>query len=79
MPDHCIWTKPEGGFFIGLWLSSNSGPLEQERAEAQGLRLTDGRGFFVNDGETFIRLPFCALSEEEIHQGILALAALISS
>lgn len=79
MPDYCIWTKPEGGFFIGLWLSSNSGPLLLERAEAQGLRLTDGRGFFVNDGENFIRLPFCALSEEEIHQGILALAALISS
>ncbi|MGV8025684.1 MAG: PLP-dependent aminotransferase family protein [Anaerolineaceae bacterium] len=77
MPDQCTWTHPQGGFFVGLWLASNDGPALLERAETQGLRLSDGRGFFVHDGENFIRLPFCALTEEEIQQGIWKLARLI--
>ncbi len=77
MPDRCTWTHPQGGFFVGLWLASNDGPVLLERAETQGLRLSDGRGFFIHGGENFIRLPFCALTEEEIQQGIWRLAQLI--
>ncbi len=77
MPEQCTWMHPQGGFFVGLWLASNDGPALLERAETQGLRLTDGRGFFVNGGENFIRLPFCALNEEEINQGIIKLSQLI--
>jgi DNA-binding transcriptional MocR family regulator len=39
--------------------------------------LSDGRGFFVHAGENFIRLPFCALNEEEIQEGIKKLAQII--
>ncbi|MHB8806307.1 MAG: aminotransferase-like domain-containing protein [Anaerolineaceae bacterium] len=77
MPDQCTWTHPQGGFFVGFWLASNDGPALLERAETQGLRLSDGRGFFVNGGENFVRLPFCALTEEEIQEGISKLAQLI--
>jgi DNA-binding transcriptional MocR family regulator len=77
MPDRCTWTHPQGGFFVGLWLASNDGPALLERAETQGLRLSDGRGFFVHAGENFIRLPFCALNEEEIQEGIKKLAQII--
>lgn len=79
MPAGNIWTEPQGGFFVGLWLASHNGPALLEKAEEQGLRLTDGRGFFVNAGENFIRLPFCALTEEEIEQGIITLARLMHS
>ena len=79
MSNRCEWTHPQGGFFVGLWISSNGGPTLLDQAEAQGLRLTDGRGFFINGGENFIRLPFCALTEDEIQEGIRRLATLIPS
>jgi len=79
MPDRCNWTHPQGGFFVGLRISSDGGPTFLDQAESRGLRLSDGRGFFVNGGEDFIRLPFCALTEEEITQGIKRLAELIPS
>lgn len=76
----CTWTKPEGGFFVGLWLGNGHTLAEVwERSEAAGIRLTDGRGFFERGGESFIRLPFCALDEQDIHQGIQRLAALLDS
>ena len=78
MSDQCQWTHPQGGFFVGLWMSSDGGPTFLDRVEEQGLRLSDGRGFYINGGEDFIRLPFCALTEEEIREGIRRLANLIS-
>jgi DNA-binding transcriptional MocR family regulator len=78
MSGTCTWTHPQGGFFVGLWLPSNGKPDLLSRAEANGLRLSDGRGFFVKGGENFIRLPFCALNEEEINQGIIRLSQLIN-
>ncbi|MCS7178084.1 MAG: PLP-dependent aminotransferase family protein [Anaerolineae bacterium] len=73
------WHRPDGGFFVGLYLS---GPVQAEallqRAQEAGLRLTDGRGFFANGGgDHFIRLPFCALTPEEIHEGIRRLAMVV--
>jgi 2-aminoadipate transaminase len=72
--------QPEGGFFLSIRLPSGSSITDVlAKATSAGLALTDGRGFFVNpeDGNHFLRLPFCALSFEEIDQGMERLANLI--
>jgi DNA-binding transcriptional MocR family regulator len=81
------FAPPEGGFFLGLTLppeARTEGLLE--RARAGGLLLTDGRAFFADPdlpdagatGERFVRLPFCALTPDEIEEGVRRLAALVS-
>jgi len=75
------WHKPEGGFFVGFTVNF---PLDVDellkKAEETGLQLTDGRGFFVSgDGSRFIRLPFCALTSEEIEIGIERLTKLLNA
>jgi 2-aminoadipate transaminase len=80
--------EPEGGFFVSITL-----PLQNERtnilAQAQkvGLALTDGRDFFADpvdehqdtdQGERFIRLPFCALTPTQIAEGVKRLSGLIT-
>jgi DNA-binding transcriptional MocR family regulator len=55
-----------------------------ERARHEGLLLTDGRAFFADPDEPgvpeapeasrFIRLPFCALTEQQIDEGVQRLA-----
>jgi len=74
------WTKPEGGFFIGVYLPSEvDTSLLKAKAEEGGLKLSDGRGFFPGgDGGAFLRLPFCALSTEEIGEGIGHLASIVN-
>jgi DNA-binding transcriptional MocR family regulator len=70
------WWKPDGGFFVGVNLNFtiSADELLKKAAEAN-LALTDGRGFFPNrDVESFIRLPFCALTPREIQAGIARLA-----
>jgi 2-aminoadipate transaminase len=43
-----------------------------------GLVLTDGRGFFPDGkGENFVRFLFCALTPDQIEQGIQPLAKAI--
>ncbi len=79
MPDLATWHRPEGGFFIGLTLR---GEIEQSTllagARQAGLLLTDGRDFFTDaSGERFVRLPFCALTPEEIREGIARLAQVV--
>lgn len=76
MPNLATWTRPEGGFFIGLTLNHNRSIVRlMEDAEKAGLELTDGRGFFLEGGgENFVRLPFCGVSLAEIEQGIKILA-----
>ncbi len=76
MADLATWTRPDGGFFIGMSLNF---PVDADRllakAREQGLVLSDGRGFFANGGgDDFVRLPFCALTRPEIEQGIARLA-----
>ena len=81
------FAPPEGGFFLGLTLppeANTDGLLE--RAAAGGLLLTDGRAFFADpdvpdaagSGERFVRLPFCALTPEQIEAGVRRLAAAVS-
>ena len=49
-----------------------------ERGREANLALTDGRGFFADGkGDRFVRLPFCALTPEEIEKGIMRLAGVV--
>ena len=74
------WTEPEGGFFVSGFLPAGIeiGEL-RARATDEGLKLSDGRGFFPDpaDGERFLRIPFCSLTEAEIEEGVSRLARLI--
>jgi 2-aminoadipate transaminase len=74
------WTEPEGGFFVSGFLPEGMDILElRERAEDEGLKLSDGRGFFPNpaDGNRFLRIPFCSLTEEQIEEAVSRLAGLV--
>ena len=71
MQNYGIWDKPQGGFFVGMHLRKtvNFDDL-LEQCAFNGLAISDGRGFFVQGGEDFIRLPFCALQSDELVDGI---------
>lgn len=74
------WTEPLGGFFIGCEANVNASmPEILEAALEHGIKLSDGRHFFIYGGDQFIRLPFCALNEEKIDEGIRRLAETLRS
>jgi 2-aminoadipate transaminase len=78
--DLATWHKPDGGFFIGMTLMANIRTEDLlKRAGEANLELSDGRGFFCSGGDSFIRLPFCALTPEEIQTGIARLNNVIRS
>jgi 2-aminoadipate transaminase len=79
MAGQATWAPVEGGFFVGLTLKKPVGAADLlARASAAGLLLTDGRGFFTNfTGDRFVRLPFCALTPEEIAAGVARLAVVV--
>jgi 2-aminoadipate transaminase len=79
LADLATWHKPDGGFFVGMTLDADVQAAELlEQGRAAGLALTDGRGFFANGGgDSFVRLPFCALTPQEIQEGIARLAAVV--
>jgi DNA-binding transcriptional MocR family regulator len=82
MASTATWTRPDGGFFIGVTLNANlSADYLLRRAEQANLQLSDGRNFFTarGGGDRFVRLPFCALSPEEIEEGIARLAQVVST
>ena len=70
------WLKPQGGFFVGLTFDKNVGVPDAQSCKAAGIALSNSQGFFIGGGENFLRLPFCALSPEEIQTGIQRLAQL---
>ena len=78
--DGATWPKPQGGFFVGLTLPEETevGGL-MARAEPAGLKLTDGRSFFADpaNGNRFLRIPFCALTPEQIEEGVSRLASIL--
>jgi 2-aminoadipate transaminase len=76
---------PDGGFFVSVMLSeeANTDNLVG-RAKDVGLVLTPGAAFFADpdDGEAvpgdrFVRLPFCAVTPEQIDEGVRRLASLV--
>jgi 2-aminoadipate transaminase len=78
-------SKPDGGFFVSIPLPADANTANLvERAKAIGLILTPGQPFFadpdqgpVPDGERFVRLPFCAVTPEQINEGVRRLASLL--
>jgi 2-aminoadipate transaminase len=75
------WIEPEGGFFVSATLAETIDGHELfKNAREFGVVLTDGRGFFSDGkGENFVRLPFCALTPEEIEEGVRRLAQAIEA
>lgn len=82
------FAQPEGGFFVSITLpEQTNGSTLLARAQAIGLSLTNGRDFFADPldesedkahlGERFVRLPFCALTPEQIEEGVKRLATLL--
>ncbi len=71
--------RPDGGFFISITLPDGVKTTDVRAAATKHqLNLADGLAFFPNGGgERFLRLPFCALTPNEIHDGIHRLAATI--
>ncbi len=75
-----VFPRPDGGFFIGVTLpEGNHMETLLPRAFEAGLKLTDGRGFFLNpaEGDRFLRLPFCSLTPTEINTAMDQLAPMI--
>jgi DNA-binding transcriptional MocR family regulator len=75
MPDAKV-TRPDGGFFVSMIMAEGTLTTEVRAAAVKhNLNLADGLAFFPNGGgERFLRLPFCALSPEQIEEGVRRLA-----
>jgi 2-aminoadipate transaminase len=76
---------PDGGFFVSVMLpeEANTDNLAG-RAKDVGLVLTPGAAFFADPdegeavpGDRFVRLPFCAVTPEQIDEGVRRLANLV--
>ncbi len=78
-------SEPDGGFFISVTLPADANTRNLvARAKEIGLVLTEGQAFFADpdegpapDGERFVRLPFCAVTPEQIDEGVRRLASLL--
>ncbi len=81
MADLGTWARPDGGFFVGVTLDRDVKAEELiARGLEEGVQLTNGRDFFADGrGDTFVRLPFCALTTDEIDEGVRALARVVRS
>jgi 2-aminoadipate transaminase len=73
-------TRPDGGFFLSITLPEGILTTElKAQAATKNLNLADGQAFFPDGGgERFLRLPYCALSPEQIDEGIRRLAVVVS-
>ena len=74
-------TRPEGGFFLSVTLPEGASTAQViEQAKAYKLNLADGQAFFPDGGgERFLRLPYCALTPEQIDEGIRRLAQAVEA
>jgi DNA-binding transcriptional MocR family regulator len=75
MPD-AEATRPDGGFFLSLVLPEGVSTTNvRTTAAKRNLNLADGTAFFPNGGgDRFLRLPYCALTTDQIDEGIRRLA-----
>jgi DNA-binding transcriptional MocR family regulator len=77
--------EPEGGFFMSVMLPEDANTADLiARAREVGLVLTPGQPFFADPdqgeaprGERFVRLPFCAVTPQQIDEGVYRLARLV--
>jgi 2-aminoadipate transaminase len=75
---------PSGGFFVSVMLPADANTEDLVgRAKEVGLVLTPGAAFFADpddggptEGDRFVRLPFCAVTPEQIEEGVRRLASL---
>ncbi len=86
-------SAPDGGFFVSVMLPETANTTNLvARAKERGLILTPGRPFFADtdegapssgsgqaapDGDRFVRLPFCAVTPDQIDEGVRRLASLL--
>jgi DNA-binding transcriptional MocR family regulator len=76
---------PDGGFFVSVMVSEDADTADLlGRAGERGLVLTPGVAFFADPddgqqipGDRFVRLPFCAVTPEQIEEGVRRLANLL--
>jgi 2-aminoadipate transaminase len=83
------FAEPQGGFFVSITLPAQFNATNLlERGKQAGLVLTNGQDFFADaatgtedaeQGERFVRLPFCALTPEQITEGVQRLAHVIKN
>jgi 2-aminoadipate transaminase len=69
-------TRPDGGFFLSITLPEGTTTAQVlEEAKKYNLNLAKGEAFFPDGGgKRFLRLPYCALTPEEINDGVSRLA-----
>ena len=76
---------PDGGFFVSVVLPEDANTDDLlGRAKERGLVLTPGASFFADSddggpvpGQRFVRLPFCAVTPEQIGEGVRRLKTLL--
>jgi 2-aminoadipate transaminase len=75
-----LFVRPEGGFFTSMRLGEHIDESSLLAAAAEvGLTLSSGNAFFdAYPGYQFLRLPFCALAEADIVEGIQRLGDVVS-
>jgi 2-aminoadipate transaminase len=82
MPDTVMWTRPEGGIFIWLWLPDGINADELfEQAKQFKVAFIPGSKFYPFGEEQYncLRLNFTYSSHEQIKEGIERLANLIKT
>ncbi len=70
-------TRPDGGFFLSVTLPEGitTEALRPVAREQFALNLASGEAFFPNGGgERFLRLPYCAMTPEQLDEGVARLA-----
>jgi DNA-binding transcriptional MocR family regulator len=81
----CGGIEANGGFFVSVTLPQECNTANLvARAKERGLILTPGQAFFADadqgeapNGERFVRLPFCAVTPQQIDEGVRRLASLL--
>ncbi|MFB3844317.1 MAG: PLP-dependent aminotransferase family protein [Candidatus Cloacimonadaceae bacterium] len=82
MPSKVMWTRPEGGIFLWLWLPEKFNCDELfEQAREHKVAFIPGSKFFPIGEEQYncMRLNFTYSTQEQINEGITRLAELIKS
>jgi DNA-binding transcriptional MocR family regulator len=78
MPDGATWSRPAGGYFV--WLDLPEAAPSLAAAEAAGVTFVPGTDFFADgSGGSSLRLAFSYVSPEEIGDGIVRLASVLTA